>query len=141
MVIAHLLRSSLGTVSPKARRPSPAMNLPMSMASWTSPRASVSTLPISRVISRASSSLRRSMIVAAARMISPRRGHGVAPPAAERALRGRDRGVNVRSRALREDADHLAVASGVARFEGAAARRLAPLAADEVARLHQRLAR
>ena len=33
IVIAHFSRSSLGTVSPYARRPSPAMNLPMSIAS------------------------------------------------------------------------------------------------------------
>ena len=57
MDIAHLSGSSDGTVSPNIRRPSPAMRNAMSMPSWTSPRASASTLPISRVIARASRSL------------------------------------------------------------------------------------
>ena len=77
MVIAHLSRNSLGTVSPNARRPWPAMNFPMSMASCTSPRASVSTLPISRVMSCASASLRSSSSSEARRMIAARDGHGV----------------------------------------------------------------
>ena len=50
MLIAHLSGSSEGTVSPNIRRPSPAMRNAMSMPSWTSPRASSRTLPISRVI-------------------------------------------------------------------------------------------
>jgi hypothetical protein len=57
MDIANLSRISDGAVWPCWRRPSPAMKNVMSMASWTSPRASSSTLPISRVISRARRSL------------------------------------------------------------------------------------
>src|SRR2546426_617098 len=76
-VIAHLFLSSDGTVSPCGCRPRPAAYLPMSIASCTSPRASLRTLPISCVISRASSSLRASMIRAALRTISPRAGGGV----------------------------------------------------------------
>ena len=76
-VMHHLFFSSDGTVSPCGWRPRPAAYLPMSIASCTSPRASLSTLPISWVISRASSSLRCSMISAALRTISPRAGAGV----------------------------------------------------------------
>jgi hypothetical protein len=61
MLIAHLSGSSDGTVSPCIRRPSPAIRNAMSMPSWTSPRASAMTLPISQVIARASSSLRSAM--------------------------------------------------------------------------------
>ena len=93
------------TVSPKARRPSPAMNLPMSIASWTSPRASVSTLPISRVIRRASSSLRSSSSSEARRMIAARDGPGSPAPVVERRPRGGDRRVDVGGVAAREDAD------------------------------------
>jgi hypothetical protein len=50
MLIAHLSGSSLGTVSPAIRRPSPAIRKAMSIPSWTSPRASAMTLPISRLI-------------------------------------------------------------------------------------------
>src|ERR1017187_2075589 len=46
------------------------------MASWTSPRVSFSTLPISRVMSRAWSSLRSIRISAARKTISARRGAG-----------------------------------------------------------------
>ncbi len=58
MLMAHLSGSSDGTVSPNALRPSPAMRKAMSIPSWTSPRASVRTFPISRVIARATSSFR-----------------------------------------------------------------------------------
>ena len=51
--IANLSRSSDGAVWPYRRRPSPAMKNVMSIASWTSPRVSSRTLPISRVMSRA----------------------------------------------------------------------------------------
>ncbi len=64
--IANLFGSSDGVVWPCSRRPSPPMRKAMSMASWTSPRASLRTLPISRVMSRAYCSLR-------SRRISPRR--------------------------------------------------------------------
>ncbi len=56
-LIAHLSGSSDGVVSPNIRRPSPAIRKAMSIPSWTSPRASARTLPISRVIARASRSL------------------------------------------------------------------------------------
>ena len=49
----------------------------MSMPSWTSPRASDRTLPISRVIARARRSLCSAMRWANANMISPRFGAGV----------------------------------------------------------------
>ena len=74
--IANLSRSSEGTVWPYSRRPSPAMKYVMSIASWTSPRVSSSTLPISRVMSRANCSLRSAMICAARSRISARRGAG-----------------------------------------------------------------
>ena len=74
--IANLSRSSDGTVCPYRRRPSPAMKYVMSMASWTSPRVSSSTLPISRVMSRASISLRSASSCAARNSISARRGAG-----------------------------------------------------------------
>ena len=76
--IAHLSGSSLGTVSPNSRRPSPAMRNAMSMPSWTSPRASASTLPISRVIACASRSLCSAMSAPKRYRISPRFGAGVA---------------------------------------------------------------
>ena len=57
MLIAHLSGSSDGTVSPAIRRPSPAIRNAMSIPSWTSPRASARTLPISRVMARARRSL------------------------------------------------------------------------------------
>src|SRR3990170_3514327 len=50
----------------------------MSIASWTSPRASLRTFPISMVTSRESASLRASIISAARNRISARRGAGVA---------------------------------------------------------------
>ena len=64
--IANLFGSSDGVVNPNRRRPSPAARNAMSIASWTSPRASARTLPISRVISRASFSLSRFRISPAA---------------------------------------------------------------------------
>ena len=71
--IANLSRSSEGTVWPYRRRPSPAMKNVMSIASCTSPRVSSSTFPISRVMSRASVSLRSAMSCAARKRISARR--------------------------------------------------------------------
>ena len=56
----------------------------MSIPSWTSPRASAMTLPISRVIARARRSLCSAIMAAKAYMISPRFGAGVrrhSPPA------------------------------------------------------------
>ena len=78
MLIAHLSGSSEGTVSPNRRRPSPAIRNAMSMPSWTSPRASASTLPISRVIARASRSLCSAISAPKRYRISPRFGAGVA---------------------------------------------------------------
>ncbi len=75
--IAHLSGSSDGTVSPCIRRPSPAIRNAMSMPSWTSPRASAMTLPISRVMARASRSLCSAMSAPKAYRISPRFGAGV----------------------------------------------------------------
>ena len=66
MHIANLFESSEGVVKPKSRRPSPAARNAMSIASWTSPRVSARTLPISRVINRASFSLSRLRISPAA---------------------------------------------------------------------------
>ena len=64
--MANLFGSSDGVVNPKSRRPSPAARKAMSIASWTSPRVSASTLPISRVMRRASFSLSRFRISPAA---------------------------------------------------------------------------
>src|SRR6185436_18743479 len=61
------------------RRPSPAIRNAISMPSWTSPRASDRTLPISRVIARASRSLCWAMSAPNAYRISPRLGAGVRP--------------------------------------------------------------
>ncbi len=74
---ARFWRSSLGTTSPIGLRPWPAMYLAMSMPSWTSPRASVRTLPISRVMSWASSSFLSSRILPARAKISALAGTGV----------------------------------------------------------------
>ena len=74
--IANLSRSSEGTVCPYCRRPSPAMNCVMSIASCTSPRVSSSTFPISRVMSRAKASFCSTMRAAAARSSSARLGAG-----------------------------------------------------------------
>ena len=77
MLIAHLSGSSEGTVSPNMRRPSPAIRNAMSMPSWTSPRASSRTLPISAVMWRASRSLCSDRSAPKRYRISPRRGAGV----------------------------------------------------------------
>ena len=78
MLIAHLSGSSDGTVSPNIRRPSPAIRNAMSMPSWTSPRASEITLPISRVMARARRSLCSAISAPKRYRISPRLGAGVA---------------------------------------------------------------
>src|SRR5688572_32439008 len=74
--IANLSRSSDGAVWPCMRRPSAARKYVMSIASCTSPRVSSSTLPISRVMSRAKSSLRAVISCAALNRISARLGAG-----------------------------------------------------------------
>ena len=78
MLMAHLSGSSEGTVSPNIRRPSPAIRNAMSIPSWTSPRASARTLPISRVIARASRSLCSAIRAPKRYRSSPRLGAGVA---------------------------------------------------------------
>ncbi len=78
MLIAHLSGSSEGTVSPNIRRPSPAIRNAMSIPSWTSPRASANTLPISRVIARARRSLCSAISAPKRYRSSPRFGAGVA---------------------------------------------------------------
>jgi hypothetical protein len=75
--IAHLSGSSLGTVSPTIRRPSPAIRNAMSMPSWTSPRASAMTLPISRLIAWLRRSLCSAISAPKRYRISPRLGAGV----------------------------------------------------------------
>ena len=81
MVILNLLCIAEGIVSPSARRPSPAINLATSIAVCTSPRVSLSTLPISRVISAANSSLCCSNNRDVRNKISPRSGAGIAAQA------------------------------------------------------------
>ncbi len=78
MVMQNLSGSAEGNVSPSARRPSPAIYFATSMATCTSPRVSRKILPISRVISAASSSLCRSRMAAVRSKTSPRSGAGVA---------------------------------------------------------------
>ena len=85
-VSESLRGSSEGTVSPTGARDWPAMKKAKSMPSCTSPRASLSVLPISRVISRASSSFSRSSARPMRRSRSPRRGMGVAVHSAYAAL-------------------------------------------------------
>src|SRR6266478_3708925 len=76
-VYAKFFGSSLGRVSPPMRRPSPAMNSRMLVDFWTSPSASFSVLPSSRVIKRASSSFCCSISSAALAMARLRTGAGV----------------------------------------------------------------
>ncbi len=76
-VMQNLSFNSEVVVSPNIRRPSPAAYRVISMASWTSPRVSARTLPISMVIRAARSSLRSSSIRAALNSTSARPGGGV----------------------------------------------------------------
>ena len=101
--IANLSRSSDGTVWPYRRRPSPAMKNVMSIASWTSPRVSSRTLPISRVMSRANCSLRSAISCAARNSISARRGAGTRRQLAYARSAARNRVLGVlRRRLLKE---------------------------------------
>ena len=102
------------------------------MASCTSPRVSLMTLPISRVISlrvlflAPDQDLRRLV----EHFGAPRSGHQ--PPLLVGFAGGIDGAVHVfRVRAL-EDADHLAGVGGIEVLEGAAGVALDPLAGDEV---------
>lgn len=74
---ANLLFNSEGVVWPCSLRPSPAMYSKISMASWTSPLASLSTLPISCVSSFANLSLFFLRRRAVSKRIWPRVGAGV----------------------------------------------------------------
>src|ERR671910_213364 len=94
----------------------------MSIASWTSPPASASTLPISRLISSVSSSF----------CSSSRRGDE--PPLLERRLRGVDGAVDVLGGRAREAPERLA-GRRHERLEGLAGGGVGPLAADVVLEL------
>src|SRR5258706_1574774 len=76
-VYAKFFGSSLGTVSPPRRRPSPAMNSRMLIDFCTSPSASFRALPSSRVIRRATSSFCCSINSAAFASTRLRTGAGV----------------------------------------------------------------
>src|SRR5438445_272381 len=76
-VYAKFFGNSLGIVSPPKRRPSPAMNSRMLTDFCTSPSASFSALPSSRVISRATSSFCCSINSAAFASTRLRTGAGV----------------------------------------------------------------
>src|ERR1700676_137498 len=76
-VYAKFFGNSLGSVSPPMRRPSPAMNSRMLIAFCTSPSASFSALPSSRVIRRAISSFCCSISNAALARTRLRTGAGV----------------------------------------------------------------
>ena len=130
--IANLSRSSEGTVWPYSRRPSPAMKYVMSIASWTSPRVSSSTLPISRVMSRANCSLRSAMICAARSRISARRGAGTWRHGRAGAVRGSERVARVFGRRLLENADQIVLVGGIAVLELAPGTGGHPLSVDEV---------
>ena len=131
ILIAHLSGSSDGTVSPNIRRPSPAMRNAMSMPSWTSPRASARTLPISRVIARASRSLCWAMSAPKRYRISPRFGAGVAFQRGARHLGGADRHRDVRGGAGLEPPDDLAGVGGVDALERLAGHAVHPATGDE----------
>src|SRR5258708_2240746 len=96
-VYAKFFGSSLGRVSPPTRRPSPAMNSRMLMDFWTSPSASFSVLPSSRVIKRASSSFCCSINAAAFAITRLRTGAGVSRQAGN-AARAADTASRVSSR-------------------------------------------
>ena len=131
--IAHLSGSSLGTVSPNIRRPSPAIRKAMSMPSWTSPRASAMTLPISRLIAWASRSLCSAISAPKRYRISPRFGAGVrlhigqAVSAALIAI-ATSAGLPAWKRPI-----DVAGVGGVVALERLAGDAVAPLAGDEVA--------
>ena len=105
----------------------------MSIASWTSPRVSARTFPISRVMSRASSSLstRQDRAGVVEDLGAPRRRQ-VSPRRV--GLPGRcDGGVDVLAAARRENTDEIVDVRGIPILDRTARRRGQPLAADEVA--------
>ena len=103
----------------------------MSMPSWTSPRASARTLPISRVIARASRSLLSRMSSPNAYRISPRFGAGRRLPARQRHLGGLDGHRDVRRRARLEAPDDVAPIGRVQALERPPGHGVDPLAGDE----------
>ena len=105
----------------------------MSIPSWTSPRASDRTLPISRVIARARRSLCSAISAPNAYRISPRFGAGRPLPHRPRRPGRTDRHRDVGRRALLEPPDHVAGVGRVAALERRAGGGIAPLAGDEVA--------
>ena len=134
MLIAHLSGSSDGVVSPNIRRPSPAIRYAMSMPSWTSPRASDRTLPISRVIARASRSLCCGHQRAEARRGSRRAwGRACAATSAAPSQAALTAIADVGRGPLLEPPDDVARVGRIAALERGAARGLAPLPGDEVA--------
>ena len=120
--IAHLSGSSDGTVSPNIRRPSPAIRNAMSMPSWTSPRASARTLPISRVIARDRRSLCSAIRAPNRYRISPRLGAGVRRHIGSGGLGRLDRHGDIGGGALLEPPDDVSRVGGIAALEGRAAR-------------------
>ena len=129
--IAHLSGSSEGVVSPNSRRPSPAIRKAMSMPSWTSPRASARTLPISRVIARARRSLCSASRAPKRYRISPRLGAGVRRQATPAGSAARIARRDVGGRAGLEVADEVAGVGRVVAVERPAADRVDPFAGDE----------
>ena len=132
MLMAHLSGSSEGTVSPNSRRPSPAIRNAISMASWTSPRASSRTLPISAVMADARRSLCCASSAPKAYRISPRRGAGVARQPGKAVSAARTAAATSAAPPMRERADATSRVGRVVRIEGRAVHRRAPLAVDEV---------
>ncbi len=118
VAIAHLFFSSDGAVTPNRRRPSPAARNAMSIASWTSPRVSASTLPISRVMIRLISSLRALEHVARGVEVLGALRSGRQAPVAIRLLRGRDGGVHVFRIRFLVEPDQLVAIGRVAVLEG-----------------------
>ena len=76
-VVRSLFGISEGTVCPYSRLPSDWKKWQVSMASCTSPRASLSVLPISRVTRRDRASFSRSSALPSVPMSPPRTGAGV----------------------------------------------------------------
>ena len=102
------------------------------MASCTSPRVSASTLPISRVMSRAIFSLFwRRMLAVREKDLGPL-GRGNQPPGGEGLLSGGDGQGHVFSVGGRKRADDVRVVGRVEVEDGFAVRGRKPLAADQV---------
>ena len=114
---------SLGTVSPYSRRPSPRKKSQVSTISCTSPRASASGLPTSRVTRRASASALSATIRPIAAITWPRTGAGTAAQAgwaARAAAQARDEPVR---RGQLDAGHHVGQVGRVDRVERAGGRR------------------